>query len=121
MAICRAAADAAEGATGRACGPVRSSVWVRVRTSRAVPSPSAVRQLAGALQAVSQAAATGTSTEAMPELPDDETLKPVTEAVRALLGMLRAGGRLATPGSTGLSCGLYRAPYSNSSRGCRSR
>jgi len=29
-----------------------------------------------------------------PELPDDETLKPVTDAVRALLGVLGTGERL---------------------------
>ena len=63
----------------------------------AVPSPSGVRQLAGALQAVSQAATAGTPLVAKPELPDDETLKPVTEAVRALLGVLRVGERLTTP------------------------
>jgi hypothetical protein len=47
---------------------------------------------------VSQAATTGTPLVTKPELPDDETLKPVTEAVRALLGMLRTGERLTTPG-----------------------
>jgi hypothetical protein len=31
-------------------------------------------------------------------LPEDETLKPVTEAVRALLGMLGSGERLAAHG-----------------------
>ncbi len=30
------------------------------------------------------------------ELPDDETLKPVTEAVRALLGVLASGERLGS-------------------------
>jgi hypothetical protein len=29
------------------------------------------------------------------ELPDDETLQPITEAVRALLGVLASGQRLA--------------------------
>ena len=74
-----------------------TSTAVAVRRG-AVPPPSGVRQLADALQAVSQAAATGTSPEAKPELPDDETLKPVTEAVRTLMGMLRASERLAGPG-----------------------
>ncbi len=50
--------------------------------------PSGVRQLAAALRAVSEAASAGKPLEAVPELPDDETLKPVTEAVRALLGVL---------------------------------
>src|SRR6266704_1200374 len=43
-------------------------------------SPSGVRQLSDALRAVSEAAATGSA------LADDETFKPVTAAVRALLG-----------------------------------
>jgi hypothetical protein len=54
-----------------------------------VPEPE-VRQLAAALRAVSEAAANGTGVEP-PELPEDETLKPVTEAVRALLGVLGSG------------------------------
>ena len=62
------------------------------------PSPSALRQLADALRAASEAAATGTPPKAEPELPDDETLKPVSEAVRALLGMLGGAERLTTPG-----------------------
>jgi len=32
------------------------------------------------------------------ELPDDETLAPVTEAVRALLGVLASGERLGGRG-----------------------
>jgi uncharacterized membrane protein YccC len=57
-------------------------------------SPSGVRQLSGALRAVSEAAATGSALTEAPELPDDETLKPVTDAVRALLGVLGTGERL---------------------------
>jgi uncharacterized membrane protein YccC len=54
-----------------------------------VPVPAAgVRQLTGALRAVSEAAATGTPLEKPPELPGDEVLKPVTGAVRALLGVV---------------------------------
>ena len=56
--------------------------------------PSGVRQLSDALQAVSEAAATGSALAGAPELPDDETLKPVTDAVRALLGVLGTGERL---------------------------
>jgi hypothetical protein len=37
---------------------------------------------------VSQAASDGTPVPGSLELPDDETLQPVTEAVRALLGVL---------------------------------
>jgi len=55
---------------------------------------SGVRQLGAALQAVSEAAATGSALTAAPELPDDQTLRPVSEAVRALLGVLGTGERL---------------------------
>ena len=64
----------------------------------AVVPPSGVRQLCGALRAVSEAASTGTALTAKPELPDDETLKPVTETVRALLGVLDTGQRLTVHG-----------------------
>jgi uncharacterized membrane protein YccC len=56
-------------------------------------SPPDVRKLAGALREVSQAAATGTGLTRMPELPDDPAPGPVTEAVRALLGLLDSGQR----------------------------
>ena len=68
-----------------------------VSRGAAVP-PSGVRQLCGALRAVSEAASTGTALTAKPELPDDETLKPVTETVRALLGVLDTGQRLTVHG-----------------------
>src|SRR5438445_632015 len=58
-------------------------------------SRSGVRQLCDALRAVSEAAATGSALAGAPELPDDETLKPVTDAVRALLGVLGTGERLS--------------------------
>ncbi len=57
---------------------------------------SGVQLLCQALTAVSEAASAGTPLPASLELPDDETLKPVTEAVRALLGVLASGAR---PGS----------------------
>jgi Flp pilus assembly protein TadB len=60
---------------------------------RGVPSEG-VEQLCQALDAVSQAASGGAPVPACIELPDDETLKPVTEAVRALLGVLASGERL---------------------------
>jgi uncharacterized membrane protein YccC len=56
--------------------------------------PSGVRQLCDALRAVSEAAATGSALAEPPDLPDDETLRPVTDAVRALLGVLGTGERL---------------------------
>jgi len=67
------------------------------RGAPAVP-PDGVRQLSGAMGAVSEAAATGTALATAPELPEDETLKPVTEAVRALLRVLGTGQRLTTGG-----------------------
>ena len=66
-------------------------------------SPSGVRQLCDALRAVSEAAATGSALAETPELPDDETLRPVTDAVRALLGVLGTGERLTLLGRVG--CG----------------
>ncbi len=62
-----------------------------VRQSGVSVPPAGVRQLSGALRAVSEAAATGTALEKPPELPDDEVLKPVTGAVRALLGVVGSG------------------------------
>ena len=56
------------------------------------------RRASGALQAVSEAAATGSALAKAPELPDDETLRPVTDAVRALLGVLGTGERLTVLG-----------------------
>jgi len=65
------------------------------RSGAQVPAAE-VRQLAAALRAVSEVAATGTPLEKPPELPDDEVLKPVTEAVRALLGILGILGILGS-------------------------
>ena len=50
--------------------------------------------MSDALRAVSEAAETGSALAETPELPDDETLRPVTDAVRALLGVLGTGERL---------------------------
>jgi len=70
---------------------------VALAVSRGATVPEAgVRQLCGALKAVSEAASEGTPLPASIELPDDETLKPVTEAVRALLGVLASGERLSS-------------------------
>ena len=62
-----------------------------LRQSGVAVPPAGVRQLTGALRAVSAAAARGTALEKPPELPDDEVLKPVTVAVRALLGVVGSG------------------------------
>jgi uncharacterized membrane protein YccC len=67
--------------------------------SRGARVPAAgVAMLAAALRAVSEAAATGAAPTSPPELPDDDMLKPVTEAVRALLGVLGSGPRLVGDG-----------------------
>jgi hypothetical protein len=75
-----------------------TAVALAVSHGAQVPD-SGVRQLSAALRAVSEAAATGTAVPMppeLPELPGDETLKPVTEAVRALLGVLGSGQLLTT-------------------------
>jgi uncharacterized membrane protein YccC len=57
---------------------------------------SGVEQLCRALDAVAQAGSDGTPVPASLELPDDETLQPVTEAVRGLLGVLDSAERLGS-------------------------
>ena len=79
---------------------VTAATALSVRQSGASVPPAGVRQLTGALRAVSEAAATGTALSKsldLPELPDDSVLKPVTGAVRALLGVVGVvgGGRSA--------------------------
>ena len=63
------------------------------RRGASVPADG-VRQLAAVLRAIGAAAAEGTAVPQVGELPADETLKPVTEAIRALLGVLNSGDRL---------------------------
>jgi uncharacterized membrane protein YccC len=71
-----------------------TSTALAVSRGTRVPS-SGVAMLSAALRTVSEAVEAGTPLGSPPELPDDETLKPVTEAVRALLGVLGSGERLA--------------------------
>jgi uncharacterized membrane protein YccC len=66
---------------------------------------SEVSQLSAALRAVSESALAGTAVAGPLPLPSDDVLKPVTEAVRALLGVLGSGQRLSAHG-TGLLVGL---------------
>ena len=73
-----------------------TAVSLAVSRGTSAPSPSAVRLLCAALHAVGEAASTGIPPPAGLKLPDDETLKPVTEAVRALLGVLASGKRLGS-------------------------
>jgi uncharacterized membrane protein YccC len=70
-----------------------TALAVDVRSGAATVPPDGVRQLAAALRAVSEAAAAGTRPTSPPELPDDETLKLLTQAVRALMGVFGRGGR----------------------------
>ena len=72
-----------------------TAVSLAVGRGARVPSEG-VEQLCRALDAVSQAASDGAPVPASLELPDDETLEPVTEAVRALLGVLASGERLGS-------------------------
>ena len=73
-----------------------TAVSLAVSRGASVPD-SGVRRLCAALDAVSDAAIKGTAVPAGIELPDDETLKPVTESVRALLSVLASGERLSSP------------------------
>jgi uncharacterized membrane protein YccC len=63
-----------------------TAVSLAVERGAHVPSQG-VDQLCQALDAISQAASDGTPVPASLKLPDDETLQPVTAAVRALLGV----------------------------------
>jgi uncharacterized membrane protein YccC len=71
-----------------------TSVSLAIGRGATVP-PAGVAQLCDALDAISRAAPAGKPVPAGLELPDDETLQPITEAVRALLGVLASGQRLA--------------------------
>ena len=64
-----------------------------VQRGAQVPS-AGVEQLCAALREVAEAASNGSAVPSPPDLPEDETLKPVTEAVRALLGVLGSGQRV---------------------------
>jgi hypothetical protein len=72
----------------------------RVAISRgaAAPSPAAVHQLTAALYAVADAIDAGVPPR-IGELPDDEALEPVTDAVRPVLSVLGSGPQPARPGA----------------------
>jgi len=61
-------------------------------------SPAGVRRLGDALRVIEEAARTGKPLAEVPGLPDEEVLKPVSEAIRALLGVLGPGQRLTLEG-----------------------
>jgi uncharacterized membrane protein YccC len=62
------------------------------------PSPAAVHQLTAALYAIADAIDAGDPPR-VGELPGDEGLKPVTDAVRSLLSALGSGPQPARPGA----------------------
>jgi uncharacterized membrane protein YccC len=74
-----------------------TAVSLAVSRGASAPEPSSVRQLCHVLDAVGEAASTGTPLPAALDLPDNETLKPATEAVRALLGVLASGEQPDSP------------------------
>jgi uncharacterized membrane protein YccC len=73
-----------------------TAVSLAVSRGASAPSPAGVQLLCAALDAISEAGSAGIPPPAGLELPDDETLQPVTEAVRALLGVLASGERLGS-------------------------
>ena len=75
-----------------------TATGVAIRRGAPAPSPDAVHQLTAALYAVADAIDAGVPPRAG-ELPDDEALKPVTDAVRPVLSVLGSGPQLARPGA----------------------
>ncbi|HEV3290075.1 MAG TPA: FUSC family protein, partial [Streptosporangiaceae bacterium] len=73
-----------------------TAVSLAVSRGASAPSPAGVQLLCAALGAISEAGSAGIPPPAGLELPDDETLQPITEAVRALLGVLASGERLGS-------------------------
>jgi uncharacterized membrane protein YccC len=77
---------------------VAAATRVAIRHGAPAPSPDAVHQLIGALSAVADAIDAGVPPR-VDELPDDEVLRPVTDAVRPVLTALGAGPEPARPGA----------------------
>jgi len=74
---------------------------VAIEHGAPAPSPGAVAQLAAALGSVAAAVQAGVPPSSPPDLPPEEPLQPVTEAVRAVLGVLASPkGRAPEPGNT---------------------
>jgi uncharacterized membrane protein YccC len=69
---------------------------VAIRRGAPAPSPDAVHQLTAALYAVADAIDAGVPPR-IGELPDDEALQPVTDAVRPVLSVLGSGPQSARP------------------------
>jgi uncharacterized membrane protein YccC len=69
-----------------------------IRRGAAAPSPDAVHRLTAALSAVADAIDADVPPR-VGELPDDEALKPVTDAVRPVVSALGSGPQPARPGA----------------------
>ena len=69
-----------------------------IRRGAPAPSPGAVHQLTAALSAAADAIDADVPPR-IGELPDDEALKPVTDAVRPVLSVLGSGPQPARPGT----------------------
>ena len=67
-----------------------TATGVAIRGGAPAPSPDAVHQLTAALYAVTDAIDAGVPPR-VGELPGDEALKPVTDAVRPVLSVLGSG------------------------------
>ena len=65
-----------------------TAIAVAVEHGAPAPSPDAVRRLAAVLNQVADAVRTGTRLPPDIELPDDEALRPVTDAVQGVLAMV---------------------------------
>jgi hypothetical protein len=75
-----------------------TATGVAIRRGAPAPSADAVHQLTAALSAVADAINAGVPPR-VGELPDDEALKPVTDAVRPVLSALGSGPQPSRPGS----------------------
>jgi uncharacterized membrane protein YccC len=73
-----------------------TATGVAIRRGAPAPSPKAVHQLTAALDAVADAIDADVPPR-VGELPDDEALKPVTDAVRPVLSVLGSGPQPARP------------------------
>jgi hypothetical protein len=73
-----------------------TAVAVAIRHGEPEPDPGAVHQLTAALDAMADAVKAGTPPRPT-ELPSDPALKPVTDAVRAVLAILARSPRDRRP------------------------
>jgi hypothetical protein len=71
---------------------------VAIEHGAPAPSPDAVAKLAAALDSVATAVEAGVAPSSLPELPPEGPIQPVTEAVRAVLGVMASPkGRAPEP------------------------